>query len=199
MIPSLDESRRSLAGAWLLLRNDPRGFAAMDTSYDGFLRSFSVVLFLLPFYFINLNANMALRAEDIGLDTTSTSPTGSDYLFEVVLIGLDWITFPLLAMIFVRQFGGASHYSRLIVARNWASLIAIQFIMIPTVLFLVGLIDSSMLAFLRLVSLAIILRYQYTIIRNALGCAISPAIGLVTLDVLVTIFVTLSLQSLTGN
>ncbi|WP_350336087.1 hypothetical protein [Coralliovum pocilloporae] len=195
-LPSIEETTRSVKGVWRLFFGDTSGLSALDTSYSGFWRSFLVLVYLVPFYAINVLARFALLDENAAPD--GFTPTGNHYLLEAVTIGIDWLVFPVLAIFFVRAFGGSEHYARLIVARNWASLIAIQFVTAPALLYLLGVVDIATFMFLRIIAVALIIRYQFIIIRRTLHCPVSAAVGLIVIDILLAILFSQGLEKLAG-
>lgn len=181
MILRADEIRRSLTGAWLLLKGKPEGMRAFDTSIEGFWRSFGVILLLCVPFVIIVMAEQRIIIEDPMIIVDEATQT-SFALAKAIGFVLDWVCLPILVALLAKPLGISQRFVPYIVARNWASVIAILPYTVPALLFVLGLISSTVTVFLTLVAVGFVLRYSYMVARIALQAPMSLAIGFVVLD-----------------
>lgn len=194
---SAEEIQRSLGGAWLLFKGRDEGMRAFDTSIDGFWRSFRVILLMLPVYFIILAGQ-----RDVILSTPEINTGGfSDgTFFTLNMIGalVDWVAYPIVIALIAGPLGLSGRYIGFIVARNWTSFIALLPYAILMSLSLVGVLSGVLLSLLMLVALGVVLRYRFVTTRAALGTPLSLTIGLVVLDFVLSLVLSLSIDRLIG-
>ncbi|SDB52783.1 hypothetical protein [Bauldia litoralis] len=191
-----DEIRRSLTGAWDLFLDRPEAMRAFDVSVEGFWRSFRVIVLLLPAYFLTT------MAEQIMLSETAVETAGPGgvalFLDSVVGLGLDWIALPVVLALAARPLGIQRNYAAFIVARNWGAVIALTPFGVIGLLVILGLLNAEIANFLMLASLMVVLRYNFLIARRALDVGIGFAIGIVILDLAVSLTIALALDSVFG-
>lgn len=191
-----DEIRRSLTGAWDLFLDRPEAMRAFDVSVEGFWRSFRVIVLLLPAYFLTT------MAEQIMLSATAAETAGPGgtalFLDSVVGLGLDWIALPVVLALAARPLGIQRNYAAFIVARNWGAVIALTPFGVIGLLVILGLLNAEIANFLMLASLMVVLRYNFLIARRALDVGIGFAIGIVILDLAVSLTIALALDSVFG-
>lgn len=195
-MPTREEIVRSLGGAWALFFNRREGMQAFDTSADGFFRSFAVIVLLLVPYSISVLAEVRL----LQLDGAPVDgfPMVWFFTWKLVGLGVDWITYPIVLAVLARPLGLASRYARFVVARNWTSPIALSLSVLPAILFAAGLIGQEIAAILFLVVVVLVIRYQYLVTRIALGTGIAPTVGLVVLDLLLSLVIGETINRLAG-
>jgi hypothetical protein len=174
--------RDNLAGAWQVMRWRPEGLNRLDTSLEGFWRSFGVILILIPVTYVSL-LSQDLYNRESGVAERLTS--GSVGTFGVAII-LDLITFPVLLALFARVLGLGSRYVQFIVTRNWASVIFATLGAIVDLLHLGGVVPSPALPFAGLIVMAVSIYFSYVVTRTALAVSLLTAIPIVVLDILVS-------------
>lgn len=189
-----DEIARSAGGAWALFKGDPQGIRRFDTSFEGFWRSFGVILLIIPALGVVLAAHR-IEILETSLYTNEDFPAGRYLLSSLVSIGIDWVDYPILLALLARPLQLQKTYVPLIVALNWAQVVAVVPMTIPSLLSVFGVIDAETRAVLDLVAFGIVLRYQFMVTRFATGAPTGFAIGLVALDVIGSVIV----QVLVGN
>ncbi len=191
-----DEIRRSLTGAWDLFLDRPEAMRAFDVSVEGFWRSFRVIVLLLPAYFLTTMAEQIMLSET----AAETAGPGGTALFldRVVGLGLDWIALPVVLALAARPLGIQRNYAAFIVARNWGAVIALTPFGVIGLLVILGLLNAEIANFLMLASLMVVLRYNFLIARRALDVGIGFAIGIVILDLAVSLTIALALDSVFG-
>ncbi|MDQ0316650.1 hypothetical protein [Amorphus orientalis] len=197
MIPTREEIGRSLGGAWALFLNRREGMQAFDVSIDGFFRSFGAIFLLLPPYAISVLAEARLLQVG-GAASVEAFPMGWFFAWKMLGLAIDWIALPVVLVILARPLGFGPRYIPFVVARNWASPISLSLSVLPAILFASGLVGQEFAAILFLIVIVVVVRYQYLITRIALELAIAPTIGIVVLDLLLSLVIGESVNRMAG-
>jgi hypothetical protein len=192
-----DEISRSTGAAVALFRGDPQGLRMLDVSHDGFWRSFQVFFILLPFIGVMILSERSYVLARVPF-SEETFPSEWFVLSRLFGFAIDWIAFPVVLAFLARPLGLERRYVPLVVALNWAALVAAVPAVVPHLLQLLGLISEEMTALLQVVALGIVLRYQYMVTRIATGVTIGFAIGLVALNFILTVIVSVIISSAFG-
>jgi len=185
---SLGEIRAALDGSWLLLRNRSEGMAFFDQSIQGFWRSFSVIVLLLPAFLVSGLAEKQFYFDE-NMFHPDAFPNGAYWTAQMLALGLDWITFPVLLALLARPIGISHRYVSFIVARNWTSLLASIPYLIIYLAFLLGVISPGISVLLSFFCLLAVLWYRFLVARIALQATISLSIGVVVLDIVLTLVI----------
>jgi hypothetical protein len=178
--------RDSLASAWQVMLGRPEGLSRLDTSIDGFWRSFGAVILLAPFALISLIGPRAAGPEG---GEIVQSFGGSELTFYSIAVLVDWFSFPLVFALIAPAFGLGSRYVPYIVARNWASVIIGAMVALVHVPRILGVLSVEVAPYLLLAALAVALRFSYVIARTTLGISMALALPIVILDFLVSLVV----------
>jgi hypothetical protein len=178
--------RDNLTGAWQILLGRPEGLSRLDTTIDGFWRSFAAVVLVAPFAFLSLIGPMPAGPE--GGEVVETV-TGSGLALYAVALLTDWITFPLIFAMIAPAFGLGARYVPFIVARNWASVIIGAIVALVHVPRILGFLPLNATPYLVLAALAVALRLSYVLARTTLGVSVALALPIVILDFLVSLMV----------
>ncbi len=179
MIPPADEIARHLQGAWLLARGDRRGLDWFDLSVDGFWRSFSAALLAAPVYALVLLEQYAA----VGWPEQGWRAAFAE---GVAYVG-GWLAFPLAAVFLTRLLGLSGRYVTLVVAANWSAVLQVGFYAALLTVSLV--LPAGTRSPLLLGGTLLVLAYQWSVIRAALGTGAGTAVGLVLIDVLLGMMV----------
>ncbi len=185
---SIREIESALKGSWLLFLNRREGLKWFDFSVGGFWRSFSVIVLLLPLFWMTSLAERKLLITETDLAPEFLDNAG---FWGVRLVGfaLDWLALPVLLAFLARPLGIAATYPSFMVVRNWTSL----FVAIPYVLsalfFQIGLISGGVMYLLWLCLLVMTLWYRFLIARMIFRSSISLVLGIVFLDIVLSIFI----------
>jgi hypothetical protein len=193
MIPHRDEIVRSLAAAWRLFLNDPRGMDGLDLSVSGFWRSFGVIVPMVPFYLVGLMVERQIRLDDPQHEPFSDT---TFFFAKALIVAIDWVAFPIVLALLARQIGIARSYAAFIVARNWASLLIVMPDSALAAAFGLGLVSQEIAGFASLVFLAAILRYRFLIARIAFGASFMFAIGITLAELLLSLVINAGLNRL---
>ena len=188
-MPSYAEIQRSVQGAWLLAKGDTRGMNLFDLSVEGFWRSFAAMLIVAPVY------ALVLLAQPVPADSEPDSLTGM-LLAEAVAYVVGWVAFPVAAIFLTRLLGLAAGYVPLVVANNWSAVVQIAFY--AAVVVLGTLLPGELRAISLLAATLAILVYQWFVIRTALDTGGGIALGIVVVDVLLSLAVSRGMDGLLG-
>lgn len=175
------EIARSTGAAWALFKGDARGLRQFDLSFDGFWRSFGVIVLLIPAIGILIASE---RLQILGQTAMSpeTFPAGTFVVSRVFGHLLGWVDYPLALALLARPLGLARSYVPLVVALNWMTLIAAVPVTLPSLLHVLGLVSADTAGFLNLIALGVVIRYQFMVTRIATAAPAGFCIGLVALD-----------------
>ena len=177
--------RDNLAGAWQVMFGRSEGLNRLDTSLEGFWRSFAVVILMAPFALLSLISEQPLTAAS-GAEKSLTGGTVALNGFGLLV---DWFAFPLIFAFVARPFGLSSGYVPFIVARNWASVIIGALVAIIHSLHLVGIVPTVLMPIALIVAVGVALRFSYVIVRTTLAVSAAMAIPIVILDFLLSLII----------
>jgi len=174
------QASSALLGALDLFLGRREGLRRFDFSLDGFWRSFGAILYVLPFFAINVAVEHRLRPPDLMV----TGPSDLVFVLSRLLdLGLDWVMMPLLLAAFARNLGIARTYASYIVVRNWASVVMSAPQALIALLAGLGFLPLDFAAILSLAVIGVMLRYHYQIVGLTLGKTVPFKIALVVFDV----------------
>jgi hypothetical protein len=170
-----------------------RGF---DISADGFWRSFGAILLVAPAYGLTaLAERQAMLSDAIAADDLSDA---AFVIGKGLALCLDWVTLPILLALVARPLGFGRLYSGYIVARNWASVLAVAPFGLVALAYLIGFFSPGFADFLMVALLIVVLRYNYIIARRALDASPGFAGGLVVADFLLSLIIAGTINALFG-
>lgn len=146
-MPTLKEVEFYLTGLWLLFRQDPKGFAHLDFSDRGALRSFWAAFFVLPTTLLTFLwwRSIYLQTLPEGVDV------GALFFFRLALVEVaNWIV-PLVLVGLLSWLVGIGHkFLSIVIISNWLTL---------PVAYGYGLVLLIMMLLPSLTGLAVILSY----------------------------------------
>ncbi len=177
MSPS--EIRRSLQGALELFRGRAEGLQCFDFSVAGFWRSFAAMLLVAPLY-----------ALEVAVDSHEGAQAGAGFFaLKALAYVVDWILFPVLIAALAKPLDIGRFYVPYIVAYNWSSVVIAALFAPATLLASAGLLGRGPAAVIGLMLTVIAARYRFTIARTALQARPATALGLVLLELLLSILI----------
>jgi len=178
---SVRETVNSLYGAYRLARFDAGGLAFFDASIGGFWRSFSAALIVAPPYALLLTMRFHEGLGEVGALRFAC--------VEAIAYVIAWVAFPLLMVWLTRLFGRQGHYLRYIVAYNWAGVLQYGLYLPLDMLAVGGVIARGPSDALAVIVFGLILVYTWFIARAALDLNAAAAAGIVTLDLVLSLFI----------
>jgi hypothetical protein len=190
------EAERSLTAVWRLFLNKPDALRLLDTSADGFWRSFRAVVLVAPLFAITALADWRDIHGDAIPDDGLTG--GSYFAAKLLTLGFDWVALPILLGLTAGLIGIRRGYPADVVARNWGAVLTLSPFAAISLLHLLGILGPSLLFLPSIVALAAALRYSYLCARVTLGVGMDVAIGLVVLDFLVSLAIVTVIDQIFG-
>ncbi|MBB6252427.1 hypothetical protein [Nitrospirillum iridis] len=186
----MGELRRGLAGALRLAFLDKAGAALFPDDRAGALRSFWVLLVLLP-------GVVALDTVDRWMGHPLAPLSGASAPETIVLLArgvpatllaFAIATFGYLVMVdrILRLQGMGRHFARFVAATNWSSVVTLALLLPLTMLTHSGLISLPLAAAIQVAAFFWTLIYEAYVVRAVLGGGWLTATGFVILDVATT-------------
>lgn len=173
------ELARALRGSFRLLRLDPRGLDEFDATLEGFWHSFTAAVLTAPVYALLVVIESSDSVPDSG---------EIDWIRIFAVRGIayvtGWVAFPLVMHSLVQTMGRGGAYFRFMVAYNWASIPQIM-LYLPVELARAAWPEPT--APFALIAFAAVLFYQWFIARTALAVSAMVAVGVVAVDVLISL------------
>ncbi len=193
-MPSLSEALRAIEGSVAIARRDPDASRFFDLSAEAFWRSFAVVIFLVPLYFIVSAAETRMLFE-MRDQITGTPPGYGDLLISnLATLGIEWFAYPIAILFIAPLFSVGQRVSPYIIVYNWSSL-AISLVMVPNfVLYLIGVFPIAMAVLVNFGLVLAVVWYRFLLAREVLGAPIGTAIGFVALDVVLSLFISSAIE-----
>ena len=180
MIPARNETVSSLRAAARLFILDPEAPKGFNRTIDGFWRSFSAVVFGVPYYVV--------------LVTWPSEDGGGPGVMELGLaVVLSWTLFPIVAAVLTRLQGLGHNYVTYIIANNWAAALTPQPYLVLALAYRGGLIGPDLYESLQLLVVMALLWYGWAVCRVALGAGILVACCYVILASLIDILLSMLL------
>ena len=172
-----DEITRNLASAWQVMNGRSAGLAQLDSSIEGFWRSFGAIILTVPVLVLLL-----LSRDRIAVELEEPSGTGLPIAVQALVWLVEWILFPVVLAIVARPIGVARHYVPFIVARNWASVLIMAAYAVPLLAYLAGVTPARGLIFMQFIILVVSGYFSFRIARTALLAPPGLAVAIVVAD-----------------
>lgn len=195
---NFDYARRSIGAAWLLAVRDQKAWNEFDLTSDGFFRSFAAILFVAPFnilfdlFALKLSEARAL-SQGSGGDAGSYSY--AEMMFSTAALGIEWLIFPLFALVLLSFLGLSHRYSQYIIAHNWGRIVTELLNLPAIVLFSLGIISHQVAVDFLFITLGLTLYYRFYVAQTALEVGWGLAMALSILELLLTIFFAIAVSS----
>jgi hypothetical protein len=157
---SKQEILLSLYGAWRLLLRDSKGIEWLDTSEEGFWKSFFCAIVVLPGYILLLAFSPTPYYDDAGVVRI--------VLVESAAYVIGWTAWPLLVSYVTPAIDREDKYIRYIVAYNWSAAIQIGVYVVVLLLRFSGVVPEGLMGLISFASLVILLWYQWFIAKTGL-------------------------------
>ncbi|MBI1238524.1 MAG: hypothetical protein GC199_04200 [Alphaproteobacteria bacterium] len=192
---------RHLRAVWGLLQRDPAAAEALDQSVTGFFRSFAAAILLLPLFGFLVLVQRDYYNAAVQLDPSQgLSPlppyTAAGLFFEFVAYLLQWAAFPIAMVYLARLLGVTDRYIPFIVAHNWSAVPTVAITSVPFALFALGVLSVAIVSFLNIAAMAFAFYFRWTIAMQTLRVPGFTAAGLILIDVLLSLVITLALGAL---
>lgn len=186
--PSVSETASSLWGLNRILRLDPRGIDSFNTSAEGFWNSFAIAFLTLPFYLVQAMLFFFATEQDAHWLRFLS--------MEVVGFALGWLALPVVMITVSRGLGCFNRFFHFMVPYNWFQLVVAGVLLPLSVIQSVGLLPDGLIMLLFLMTTSAFLMYGWFIARHGLGVSGGTAVGIVILDLLLSLLINGSTDSL---
>ena len=181
-LPLGEEVRRSVYGALLLAKREPRGMEWFNLTLDGFWRSFYALALVYPGFVVLALCERSLMAQP---------PELQRYLaLQTAVYVAQGIAFPVAMIFLARLLRLSATYVPFIIAYNWSN-VWVTLLLMPALL-LLALGGGQIGGLLNIVASAATVYYRWYVTRTALGTTSMTALGLVVIDVILSILISLS-------
>lgn len=178
-LPLGEEVRRSLYGALLLARREPRGMHWFNLTIEGFWRSFVSLLLAYPGFLAMTACERTLMA---------TQPDLGRYLtIQTVVYVLQGIAFPIAMIFLARLLRLGATYVPFIIAYNWSN-VWVTVLLLPPLL-LLAFDGREIGGILNILASAASVYYRWFVTRTALATGGATALGLVVIDVILSVLI----------
>ncbi len=172
----------ALYGAGRLARFEADGMAFFDLSARGFWRSFYAAVIVAPFYGILLVIRFSAAADvNIGW--------GRYFAVESISYVISWVIFPVVMASFAKIIERQEKYQQFVIAYNWAAVLQNAVYIPLAMLAASGAISGGNADIMGVFALIIILIYSWFVATTALELGAWAAIGIVALDLVLSIFI----------
>ncbi|MEI8393908.1 MAG: hypothetical protein WCF85_04170 [Rhodospirillaceae bacterium] len=187
-MPTLREILFSLYGTWRLALMEASGLEFFDRSVAGAMRSFFAAILVLPAYILLLY--IRLRSDDV---STAWSAL---FLVEGSAYVISWCSYALIMSEISRFLDCSEKYPGFLCAYNWSSVLQMM-VYLPAILISEsGVVSPDAGSAIVFVATMIVLTYQWFITRVALDLTAYNALGLVMLDLVLSVFISGAADSL---
>lgn len=177
----LAAASRGIAIAWRLARFDPAAIRDIDGSVEAFWRSFQASIVAAPLFVMLV----LLRASEHPL---SDDPLRALFI-EAIGYAIGWTAFPLAAWYLANALGKAQRYTTYIVAYNWANVLQVAAFVPVAALAASDITPDTIIVLAALVLTGAVIYYQFFIVRTALEIEPLPALGFVTVDLILGLLI----------
>ncbi|WP_068083418.1 hypothetical protein [Polycladidibacter stylochi] len=197
-LPSLREAQLAIIGSWRIFLGKPGALAFFDLSLKGFWRSFAAIIMVAPLYYISLQSGIKMLSDPnlAGSSTQITADFSSFYALQTLVLVLDWIAYPLVLALLAGSLNIQKAYFAYIATYNWSTLLLLLPHAALSLLYLLGLLPAMVLIMLSLPIVGWSLYFRYILTRYVTGIAIGPALGLVALGFLLSLFIDAGIDKL---
>ncbi len=178
---SLRETAYALFGAWRLAHFDLQGTAYFDRSREGALRSFWAAAILLPTHPLLILLHLAGRPVAVGWPALIL-------VYAIIYVVL-WTAYPVAMVWVARALDREEEYFGYLAMYNWSQVLAMVVVLPMAALRAGRLVPDPALNFLGLAVDLAVLAYVWFIAKAGLRIGAFAAIGVVTLDLVLSYLV----------
>lgn len=174
------DAARQIRGAFRLGQRNPAGLADLDTSLDGYWRSFWAALLVLPSY-------VAM----VVTEPPSTLGYGplAGFLADAIAYVVFWTSMPVLMLHVTRLFDRQQRYTAYVVADNWAQIPQTYLMSLVSVVGYADLLSDGLQSIFGLVAVLWILVFKFWVARLTLDIRAGQAMAIVMLDIAVGLMI----------
>jgi hypothetical protein len=192
-MPTAQEIRSSLRGAFRLFLFDPQGVASFNVSIEGFWHSFFAAVLIAPAYFavVIIERDLANGLIDASLvnGPVSVPSLRETLVAEAFAYPAYVVAFPIAMVGLARLLKLTGRYVPYVIAYNWSSVVVISLRLLPLVLYSSGLLGAEAAATPIFASFLAVLIYRWYLARVVLGVGGPTAFALVLIDLMLMLLI----------
>lgn len=182
------ETAYSIFGVYRLARLDRSGMTYLDTTPEGALRSFRAALIVLPGYVVLVLLRLWEYLGGVSLPRFVVVQT-LDYI-------VTWTAFAFLMYHVSRMLDRDTEYPAFLCAYNWSQVILVGLFVPILLISRFAFLPPGVGGGLLLIANMLILIYQWFIARTALNIGGGAAAGIVVLDMVISVVITVVSDSM---
>ncbi len=182
----LGEATKGLYGAWRLAQGKRDGLAWFDASPAGALRSFHAALIAFPIATLLLAFDLSRIAVEASIPNIA--------IVYVLAYALDWAAYPLVVHGLGPAMGYQAHFLRYVPALNWSRVLELAALLPAGVIMASGLAGPVLI--LPYILFGAIVLYHWFVAKAALDITGGKAAGLVGINLVLGVVISLWAQSL---
>jgi hypothetical protein len=192
---------RQIETATQLFRVNPAAVDRFDTTADGFFRSFLALLIAAPFavYQIVIGFRFTLETATAAMVTPLPeipSLSIGFVLLESVQYVARWVALPVVLGFAARPLNLAHRYVPFVVAYNWATLVGYIVMMVPMLLYGLGVADLTLTHVLLAAAIGFTLYYGWSVAVSALQVPPLIGVAVVAFDFLLSAFISVVFKTI---
>lgn len=187
-MPGFAEIAGALYGVWRLLHGDARAAVYFNTSVEGAWRSFFAAVLVAPLYAMLV----ALRYADVAAAVTPLRYV----TVETIAYVTSWVFYPVVVEALSRRMGCRQRFPAYLCIYNWSMLVQNGAIIILAILGTFNVITGQIGDLIGVIVFAVLTVFLWFIARVGLGVSGMTAGGMVLLDILLSVLVSGTAQSL---
>jgi hypothetical protein len=181
-MPSLRDIVYGLYGAWRLAWLDRGGLVYFDRTPAGFWKSFFAAALIAPAYILLL----LLDQSEVQVESGAVRI----FIIQASAYVLGWAVYPVVTHQICQVIGREKAYIGFIVAFNWCQVIQVGVYLPAVLLGALGIVPEGMQAWLYVFVYAVVLAYEWFVVRVSLEVSPFAAAGFVALDLILSILIT---------
>jgi hypothetical protein len=187
-----EEIARNLRGAWLVMLGRREGFGLLDTTAEGFWRSFTAMLIGAP-------ALLATCFASAKWNALVSALSSGQYIFRALVVEIAAWILPLIVLGLVMGRLRLGHrFAAYAVASNWANLIVLYFMLPIDLLGIFLAQDNGVMMTLGFAYITAAIVFMFRITHVSFGADYPVSIALFLSILVFTLFVALGLQNVLG-
>lgn len=172
---------RALYGAWRLARLDRSGIGYFERTPAGARHSFVAALLVLPLFF--------LYQLDLFVELVQYRGFATSVVLEGLFYTIHWTAFLVLMATILSLFGLPEKYVPFVVVYNWSNVIQALIYLPAFLLQFFTPAPDALIEALKFAALTLSLAYSWFVISTATGLSRSVVVGLVVLDLVLSILI----------
>jgi hypothetical protein len=187
-----EEIAQNLCGAWQVMLGRREGLRLLDTTAEGFWRSFTAMLIGAP-------ALLATCFSSAKWNTLVSELSSSQYIFRAVIVEIAAWILPLIVLGLVMGRLRLGHrFAAYAVASNWANLIILYFMLPIDLLGIFLAQNNGVMVTLGFSYITAAIVFMFRITQVSFGTDYPVSIALFLSILVFTLFVALGLQNVLG-